>query len=380
MHICFVVEGYPTNEDPFMPFIRNTVSEIAKQGIKCSVIAPQSISRAIAHHLPIRKTKWIDHVNNNISIDIYQPYYMTLSGKCGKLNRKLFEYAAKSAYVHIAQNIDVMYGHFWHMGVVASKLDNSKPIIVACGESKISVVNNYSQVEIKVLQEKLAGVIYVSTKSYTESCNLKLQQKNPYIVLPNAIDDSCFNKKNRTSIRTKLGWDQSKFVVCFVGAFVDRKGVLRLDEALQKLNNQDIYACFIGSGEQNPKYSRIYFKGKLPHEAIVEYLSASDVFVLPTTNEGCCNAIVEALACGLPIISSKDSFNDDILNQNNSIRIDSLNVDEISNAINELFFDRGKCNDLSRGSIKRVEKLTLANRAKDIIEFIKVNVCDGIKV
>ncbi len=66
---------------------------------------------------------------------------------------------------------------------------------------------------------------------------------------------------------------------------------------------------------------------------IPNYICASDVFVLPTTAEGCCNAIIEAMGCGLPIVSSDRAFNYDILNEENSILVDPESVDEIDNAI-----------------------------------------------
>ena len=92
-------------------------------------------------------------------------------------------------------------------------------------------------------------------------------------------------------------------------------------------------SIFIGSGEQTPEIDGILFCGKLPHDQIVHYLNAADVFVLPTLAEGCSNAIIEAMACGLPIISSDLPFNDDILDAENSIRVNSLDVESIAEAI-----------------------------------------------
>ena len=65
-------------------------------------------------------------------------------------------------------------------------------------------------------------------------------------------------------------------------------------------------------------------------------MNAADVFVLPTLAEGCCNAILEAMACGLPIISSNLPFNWDILNDKNSILIDPNNINQIADAIQRL--------------------------------------------
>ena len=81
MHICFFVEGYPYKGDPFMPFTRELISEISKMGVKCSVVVPQSITRAIAHKLPVRPKHWVDRFNENAYAEIYQPYTISLSSK-----------------------------------------------------------------------------------------------------------------------------------------------------------------------------------------------------------------------------------------------------------------------------------------------------------
>ena len=95
--------------------------------------------------------------------------------------------------------------------------------------------------------------------------------------------------------------------------------------------------------------------------------------MLPTLAEGCCNAIIEAMACGLPIISSDLQFNDDILNEKNSIRIDSNNIDQIADAIRYLKDNPKVRETMSAASLEKAKELDIKNRAKKIIQFIREN-------
>ena len=74
------------------------------------------------------------------------------------------------------------------------------------------------------------------------------------------------------------------------------------------------------------------------------------MFCLPTLNEGCSNAIVEAIACGLPIISSNLPFNDDILDSSNALLVNPESVDDIASAIKQLMDNSDLRQKLAEGS------------------------------
>jgi glycosyltransferase involved in cell wall biosynthesis len=146
---------------------------------------------------------------------------------------------------------------------------------------------------------------------------------------------------------------------------------MRLNSALQLIADSEIKAVFIGTGSEDPDYDGIIYKGRVNHDDIPLWLNAADVFVLPTENEGCCNAIIEAMACGLPIISTDASFNHDILNEGNSIVIDCHDVQSIASAIHILKNDEVLRQRLSEGSLKSAEGLSISHRAEMIISFMQ---------
>lgn len=369
MHICFFVEGYPYKGDPFMPFTRELIAEISKLGVKCSVVVPQSVTRAIAHKLPIRPKHWVDRFNEKAYADIYQPYAISLSSRFENIAKRISRKAPSKAYKNVKQPVDVLYGHFWRMGIIATKTDSSLPIFVASGES---VINDIHSVEDKAqLQRRLHGVIYVSEDCLIESKEKGFQKDSPYIIAPNGYNPEEFYPMDRESCRKELGWPRDAFVISFLGAFSNRKGVNRLSEAITLAQKkEDIYSCFIGSGSLKPECKNILFSGSVDHENVAKYLSASDVFVLPTLHEGCCNAIVEALACGIPVISSDLRFNDELLDSSCSIRINPESVPEIAQAILKIKRDNMLRRDLSAGALVKAQTLRISSRAKCILSFI----------
>ena len=95
------------------------------------------------------------------------------------------------------------------------------------------------------------------------------------------------------------------------------------------------------------------------------------MFVLPSLAEGCSNVIVEAMACGLPIVSSDLPFNYDILDSSNSILVNPMNVQEIADAIVKLKNDEPLRLTLSEGALKKTSDLTIEKRVTKILKFIR---------
>ena len=77
------------------------------------------------------------------------------------------------------------------------------------------------------------------------------------------------------------------------------------------------------------------------------------------------------MACGLPVISSDLAFNWDILDETNSILVNPMNVDEISNSIMKLKENAHLRQSMSTSSLNKAKELTIENRVKKIVEFIK---------
>lgn len=374
-HILFIVNGYPTKQDPVYAFIRPIVCEVADKGIKCTVIAPQSYTKILFGKGHCRKEHWIDVTEKGSKIDIIQPFFLSLSKKTigdYHISSEMATKSIKHAINKYSIQPDLIYAHFWDCGIMAAKaIQGNVPVVVASGESRIRVKEGFSTNDIAKWRDSINGVICVSQKNLRESKELGLiSEESEVIVLPNGVNKDEFYMIDKCKARSNLGFNDDDTIAIFVGAFSERKGVLRLVEAAKSIPSLKL--ILIGSGPQEPVSSQIIFKGRVPHDEIVRYLNAADMFVLPTQAEGCCNAIVEALSCGLPVISSDLDFNKDICNSTNSILVNPMDINEIANAMKAIKENPSVAKELSDGAIKESEKLQISNRIDRMIDFFEL--------
>lgn len=379
MNICVIASSYPRKRYYGYSFVEQLVNEFARQGNDCTVIAPLSINKNRGFY----KYKEIKYFNNRKNhIIIYRPNIITCSKIhfCGDdFTTHMYQLAVNYVLAHLKTKPDIIYGHFWARALHGYKYakKNAIPLMVATGESDIGYL--FGNRGRQDFFDYISGVVCVSTKNMKESIKLGLTERQKCQVFPNAIDNSLFRKMNKNECRSKLGLPKDKFIVAFVGSFVNRKGPNRIIEALEVLQDDDIKLLLIGNGNMPLHYKGTLLKKGILHDELPYYLSASDVFVLPTLNEGCCNAIIEAMACGLPIISSKRDFNLDILDDSNSILIDPEDIDAIAKAINMVKSTPRLMETLSQGSLRKSEELTIEKRALKITEFMKNCINDYAK-
>ena len=378
-HICICSPQYPTKTDTQYSFVEQLVNAITKQGIQVSVIAPQSLIKHIVRGTELHPKKRVISYEGSADVIVYQPYILSLGQRFQHINKYFLKKAVERAHKQIKERIDAYYGHFWHSGCLLYEIakENSQPLFVATGESEITVTELYSEKELKSITAYICGVICVSSKNKEESIRLRLTTAEKCIIIPNAVDETIFfqkSKEERRTLRSHYHLEDDDFVVIFVGAFINRKGSNRVSQAIDKIEEKQVYSIFVGAPNEEedctPACKNMLFCGPQEHSKLPELLNAADAFVMPTLNEGCCNAIVEALACGLPVISSDRNFNYDILDDTNSILINPENIEELKNAIIKLRDDTIFRHKLAEGAKIKAQTLGIVRRAKNIIEFI----------
>lgn len=370
---------YPNEADPTLSvFFQTLIHAIADKGIQCTVISPVSMTkyREKTFKIPYRTE---EKTQEGKRITVYHPKYFSFSSKViGKIDThtwtvKHLRRAAERTVKKEALRFDATYGHFINIGGISACRIGHRyhvPSFVANGESDLnpSTYNYDSKYDLKPFIN-CSGVISVSTKNKNELIERKLIDPQRITVIPNSIDETIFKPLDQQECRKRLGLPEDKFIVGFVGGFSERKGYNRILEAARDI--PECHLAFCGKGATIPEADNIVFCDSLPHDQIPVFLNAIDVFVLPTLNEGCCNAVLEAMACGKAIVSSDREFNYDILNKDEAMLVDPTDVNAIKEAIIEMKQNEEERHQLGEAALKKSQQFTIHERARKIIEYME---------
>ena len=160
--------------------------------------------------------------------------------------------------------------------------------------------------------EQAAKVLFVSNAILNKAKSYGYSGKNA-VIIPNGVNIDLFKMLDKEKIKQELHFIRK--VVGFVGNLLPVKRADKLPEIFEEINqNFETDFLIIGEGRLKNKIEKncrkknlnITFTGKLPHEKISYYLNAMDVLILPSRNEGFPCVVLEAQACGVPVVGSNN--------------------------------------------------------------------------
>lgn len=381
--LCFILDSYPTKTTNGCVFARHLICAIADMGYSCTVISPRILGRELLQPTDRMPYAAEDRTAGGSVIRVFRPWYVHLSSRKQTMGLSMDNHFRAVMRVIRREKLkpDLVYGHFiYQCGLTAARVGRALgvPAYCACGENSLRLergsrpyATGLESHRWKQILDGLAGVVCVSGN------NRRLLLENGFIdarmktgVFPNAVDETKFHPMDRQACRKELGFPADAFIVAYTGTFSSNKGVDRLSRALTGCAG--VYSIFMGQGPVEPDCGGILHKGRVPNDLVAKYLNAADVFVLPTRGEGCCNAIVEALSCGLPVISSDLPFNDEILSPRNSIRVDVEDVEQLRRSIVRLQQDPALRAELARGAAISAREMGIQARARRVLAFMEL--------
>ncbi len=208
--------------------------------------------------------------------------------------------------------IDVHY--FYPDGVAAAHLARKleRPLVITARGTDLNVIARYKRPQAQVLEAArvASGLITVSSALGRVLTDMGADGSK-LRVLPNGVDGHIFHPtEDRSGLRADLGIVEP--LVISVGRLVPIKGHELLLRALALLPGVNL--ALFGEGPLRESLgnlarelgleARVRFMGRAPHADLARWYAAADVVALASENEGCPNVLLEALACGTPVVAS----------------------------------------------------------------------------
>ena len=180
----------------------------------------------------------------------------------------------------------------------------------------------------------------------------------------NSVDIDKFSSKENDSFK-KENKLEDKPIVLFVGNLIKRKNVNSLLEA-KKIANSDYYLVIVGDGPQYKKLKKkveeenirdVIFTGA--RNDVENIIPSCDVLILPSFSESFGLVLIEALACGKPVIGSKVGGITEIITEDVGLLVNPNKISSIARAVDNIIND---------DELRLVLSLNARNRAMDFAE------------
>ncbi|HTW31664.1 MAG TPA: glycosyltransferase [Candidatus Sulfotelmatobacter sp.] len=211
-------------------------------------------------------------------------------------------------------SFDLIDAHYFYPdGVAAILLGRAvnRPVVITARGTDINLIPRYALPRrmIRFAAQKAAGIIAVSQALKEALVELGITPAH-ITVLRNGVDLEMFRPADRDAARGALGVDGR--VLLSVGHLIARKSHDMVISALPRLAGYSLLIA--GDGPENSRLralaarlgvaDRVRFVGAVPHEKLRNLYVAADAVVLASSREGWPNVLLEAMACGTPVVAS----------------------------------------------------------------------------
>ena len=359
MKVLFIPSWYPNKKDPFYGiFVKEQVLALAASKISVSVLYVDSSYKKIFN-------RQIVEVNQEDGISVYRLGGFSFP-KINKwaLNKWVNQYLILyELYEKDHGTPDIIHAHSFVAAYAATiiKKNTNRPLIVTehfSGLLKKTVKRRYLEIANHTYNSS-NGIIAVGSllkeriSMLTSTRVVQMSNSfNPRIFYPPAT------KRPKKGIFKILG----------VGSFIERKGFEILIQACGQLihrDNKKIELTLVGTGPLKNRYLKLIknlkitesvnIREPLNRKEVANLMRTTHLFCLPSFYETFGVVLIEALACGTPVIASGEGGPQEIVNKENGLLFRTGKVEELEKAINYMFINYEKYDG---------EQLALATKAK----------------
>lgn len=213
---------------------------------------------------------------------------------------------------------DVIYGFFAYPYGFANALMGKLfgvPVVTYCRGSDIhSIAKNRLQGRLIAWSLRMADHVFSVSGALKEDVVALGVDPDHVTVVHNGIEPERFTGGDRKSVRQRLSLPADGALAVCVSRLSAEKGIDVLIDAVAHVRTPGFLLVVVGDGPQRGMLEerarmlgvadRVLFAGDRPHDEVPQWVSAGDLCVLSSRKEGYPNAVVEALACGRPVVAT----------------------------------------------------------------------------
>ncbi|MEW6095245.1 MAG: glycosyltransferase family 4 protein [bacterium] len=227
--------------------------------------------------------------------------------------------------------------------------------------------------------KKIISVSEGVKREIIENYNLPAED---IVAIPNGVALEEFNPKNkniwREEIRNKYNIKNDDILLLFTGYEFKRKGLKYIIEALPLIDNKEVKILVVGRDDEKPFYNiakqlgvekRVVFVGYSTE--VNRYYAASDIFVFPTLYEAFSLATIEAVASGLPILTTKVNGTEELVQDGYNGFFIKRDAKDIAEKVNLLIKNPLLITQLGENARKTAEKYSWQKIVKRTLEVYK---------
>jgi glycosyltransferase involved in cell wall biosynthesis len=295
----------------------------------------------------------------------------------------------KAVGLHRSKPFDVIYARFLYPEGYAtirlSKILQIPAVGVAAG-SEVNLIPSQSLLLkrrlIRILNE-LDGIL---ASGPAVADRIRVMSNKEALPVHGVVDLQEFSPvADKSSVREELGLPLDKLIVLYVGGLNTLKGVYELLDASIRVQKKvpNVVVKILGSGRQERRMreaierenasAAIEIVGRIDPQEVHKWMQSSDMLVLPSHQEGMPNVVMEAMACGLPVVASAvGGLPQEVGDCEGVILVQPKNVDELEQAMLRVIRDDALRARMQSASRQRAEqRFGVQRNARIVLDFLQ---------
>jgi len=313
-------------------------------------------------------------------VSIYHPRYLVIPKFGMRLTPRFMYRAALKCFRTLTakgEDFHLIDAHYLYPdGVVAAQLGAvlNRPVVMTARGSDVTQIGLLQgpRQDICAALGKVAHTITVSENLRRDLISMGGRAAK-ITTLRNGVDLDIFREQNRQAVRKRWGGDQ---ILLFAGWLIPRKRVDLVLDVTSRIPG--LHTVIVGDGPLRSSLEgqmrklkiadRVSFIGQISPAQMPEIYSGADILLLPSDREGWANVLLEAMACGTPVVTRAIGGAPELMTDKAAgILVDSADAEALANAVRALLADLPNRDD-TRAFAERFDWRETSHGQKKIFE------------